>query len=93
MAANLSIAEATRQGNGIMLVLTRKRDQSIVIGRNVVITIVECADKVVRLGITAPRDVPVYRQEIFDRLMEEKGRSTVDQGCPVRSEPTASDAP
>lgn len=48
-----------------MLVLSRKRTESIVIGSNIVVTVVQCTGQTVRLGITAPREVPVYRQEVL----------------------------
>jgi carbon storage regulator len=51
-----------------MLVLSRKRDERIVIGDNIVITVVEVRGDKVRLGIEAPTDVPVHRQEILDAI-------------------------
>ena len=51
-----------------MLVLSRKRDERIVIGDNIVITIVDVRGDKVRVGIEAPADVPVHRQEIADAL-------------------------
>lgn len=51
-----------------MLVLTRKLGEGIVIGDDVTITIVEMKGGNVRIGIDAPRDKKIYRQEIFDRI-------------------------
>lgn len=51
-----------------MLVLSRKRDESIVINDNIVITIVEIRGDKVRLGIKAPKEVPVHRREVFDAI-------------------------
>ena len=51
-----------------MLVLSRKRDEKIVIGENIVITVIEVRGDKVRLGIEAPSDVPVHRQEVFDAI-------------------------
>lgn len=48
-----------------MLVLTRKSNQSIVIGDDVIVTVLEVRGDHIRLGITAPRDVPVHREEIW----------------------------
>lgn len=48
-----------------MLVLTRKSNQSIVIGDDVVVTVLEVRGDHIRLGITAPRDVPVHREEVW----------------------------
>lgn len=54
-----------------MLVLTRKIGEGIVIGDDVTITIVEMKGGNVRIGIDAPRDKKIYRQEIFDRIASE----------------------
>ena len=55
-----------------MLVLSRQRDESIVIGDNIVITIVDIRGDKVRLGIEAPREVPVHRQEVYDAIQRER---------------------
>lgn len=57
-----------------MLVLSRKRDERIIIGGNIVITVIEIRGDKVRLGIQAPSDVPVHRQEIYDALKREAAR-------------------
>ena len=51
-----------------MLVLTRYINESIVIGDEVIVTVVRIKDGQVRLGITAPRETPVHRSEIQDRI-------------------------
>ena len=51
-----------------MLVLSRKRDERIVIGDNIVITIVDVRGDKVRLGIEAPTEVPVHRQEVLEAM-------------------------
>lgn len=51
-----------------MLVLSRKKNESIVIDNDVVITIVEIRGDKVRLGIVAPKDVPVHRQEVYEAI-------------------------
>ena len=51
-----------------MLVLSRKNNESIVIGDGIVITIVDIRGDKVRLGIEAPKEVPVHRQEVFDAI-------------------------
>ena len=56
-----------------MLVLSRQRDESIMIGDNVEIIIVDVRGDKVRLGITAPKDIPVHRREIYDAIKREKG--------------------
>jgi len=55
-----------------MLVLSRYTDESIHIGENIVVTVVEVRGDRVRLGIVAPKDVPVHRREIFDTIFREK---------------------
>ncbi len=54
-----------------MLVLTRKPDQSIVIGADIEITVLEVRGEQVRIGIQAPRNVTVHRKEIYSQLHPE----------------------
>jgi carbon storage regulator len=54
-----------------MLVLSRHRDESIMIGDDIVITIVDIRGDKVRLGIDAPPDVPVHRQEVYEAILRE----------------------
>ena len=54
-----------------MLVLSRHRDESIMIGDNVVVTIVDIRGDKVRLGIDAPQDIPVHRQEVYEAIKRE----------------------
>lgn len=54
-----------------MLVLSRHRDESIMIGDNIVITVVDIRGDKVRLGVDAPSDVPVHRQEIYEAIQRE----------------------
>jgi len=56
----------------MMLVLSRQRDESIMIGDDVKITIVDVRGDKVRLGITAPREIPVHRMEIYEAIQREK---------------------
>ena len=51
-----------------MLVLSRKKDEKIVIGDNISIMVVEIRGDKVRLGIDAPRDVSVHRREVYDAI-------------------------
>ncbi|HMC66609.1 MAG TPA: carbon storage regulator CsrA [Gemmataceae bacterium] len=51
-----------------MLVLSRKKNESIVINNNVTVTVVEIRGEKVRLGIVAPREVPVHRQEVLEAI-------------------------
>ncbi|MHC4636218.1 MAG: carbon storage regulator CsrA [Planctomycetota bacterium] len=50
-----------------MLVLTRKKDESIIIGDNIEITVTEVSGNRVRLGINAPKEIIVHRKEIYDQ--------------------------
>ncbi len=54
-----------------MLVLSRKKDESIVIGNNIRVVIVDIRGDKVRLGIEAPRDVPVHRSEVHDSIIRQ----------------------
>lgn len=61
-----------------MLVLTRKLHQSIVIGDEIEVVVLEVRGEQVRLGIKAPKTVTVHRKEIYDQILEEnKGSSEV----------------
>jgi carbon storage regulator len=51
-----------------MLVLSRKKDEVIVIGDDIIITIVEIRGDKVRLGFEAPKDIPVHRKEVYDAI-------------------------
>jgi carbon storage regulator len=55
-----------------MLVLTRKIDESVIIGNDIVIQILDIRGGQIRLGITAPKEISVHRQEIYDRIQREK---------------------
>ena len=57
-----------------MLVLSRQRDESIMIGDDVEIIIVDVRGDKVRLGITAPKEIPVHRREIYDAIQREKSQ-------------------
>jgi carbon storage regulator len=55
-----------------MLVLTRKKNESIIIGDDIKINIVEVKDKTVKLGICAPNEISVHRKEIYDKILKQK---------------------
>ncbi len=59
-----------------MLVLSRQRDESIVIGDNIVVTIVDIRGDKVRLGIEAPTEIPVHRREVFEAIRRENLRAS-----------------
>jgi carbon storage regulator len=53
-----------------MLVLTRKSDQTIAIGDHIKVKILEIGNGFVKIGIDAPRDTPIYREEVYERLKQ-----------------------
>ncbi len=55
-----------------MLVLSRKKNESVVIDDRIVLTVVEIRGDKVRLGIEAPREVPVHRKEVYDAIQKER---------------------
>jgi len=59
-----------------MLVLSRQRDESIFIGDNIKITVVDIRGDKVRLGIEAPSEVPVHRQEVYEAIQREQQRTS-----------------
>lgn len=58
-----------------MLILTRKLGESITIGNDIRVTILECQNKQVKLGIIAPKDIKVHREEIFEKIQEENKKA------------------
>jgi len=58
-----------------MLVLSRQRDESIIIGDNVQITVVDIRGDKVRLGIEAPAEISVHRKEVFDAIQRENRKA------------------
>ena len=76
-----------------MLVLSRHRDESIMIGDSVVVTIVDIRGDKVRLGIEAPQHIPVHRQEVYEAIQRENRKAaqldpedTNDVGKPQSSD-------
>ena len=59
-----------------MLVLGRQKDESIMVGDEVEVTIVDVRGDKVRLGITAPRSVTVHRKEVYEAIQREKQQDT-----------------
>tara|TARA_Y100000758_G_C15853809_1_gene350334 strand:- start:64 stop:300 length:237 start_codon:yes stop_codon:yes gene_type:complete len=58
-----------------MLVLTRKAGESIVIGGQIRITVLEMQGRQIRLGIEAPSEIPVHRGEVYERICEENEKA------------------
>lgn len=62
-----------------MLVLSRHRDEAIVINDNIKITIVDIRGDKVRLGIDAPQEIPVHRQEVYDAIKRQEAQEENDK--------------
>jgi carbon storage regulator len=73
-----------------MLVLTRKSNQSIMIGDAIEISVLSVMGEKVRIGIQAPRDVPVFRKEVYLEIQREKREAAV--GAPDGGKPDATEA-
>ena len=58
-----------------MLILTRKVTEKLMVGDEVTVTIVGISGNQVRIGINAPRDVEVHRQEIYEKILLERGEA------------------
>lgn len=63
-----------------MLVLTRKTNESIMIGNKIKISVIQCEDGKVKLGIEAPSDVKIHREEVFNAIKEENKQATISLG-------------
>lgn len=89
---NIYDSKTSRQKDLEMLVLSRQRDESIMIGDDVEIIIVDVRGDKVRLGITAPKSIPVHRREIYDAIQREKKEKEESQKKqeekPQTSQPT-----
>jgi carbon storage regulator len=70
-----------------MLILTRRVGETVVIGDDVTVTVLGVKGNQVRLGVNAPREVAVHREEIFERIKREQSN---DQEAPVPQVATAS---
>ena len=63
-----------------MLALTRKKGESLVINNNIEITVLEIRGDQIKIGITAPKDVPIYRKEVYKQIQEENRASVSAEG-------------
>ena len=68
-----------------MLVLSRKTNESVLIGTDILVTVLEIRGDTVRLGIQAPRDVAVHREEVFEAIQEENRQAAGPTDEAVRS--------
>ncbi|MBI2843677.1 MAG: carbon storage regulator CsrA [Armatimonadetes bacterium] len=62
-----------------MLVLARKVGQSIIIGDNIELTVIEVRGEQVRIGVQAPRSIPVHRKELLEHIKADNGRAATHE--------------
>ncbi len=62
-----------------MLVLSRKLDESIIIGDDIVITVVDVKGEQVKIGISAPKNVSIHRKEVYEAIQEENRAAAASQ--------------
>lgn len=73
-----------------MLVLSRKKNESIVINDDITIVVIEIRGDKVRLGVEAPKEVPVHRREVYDAIKRcEQEVSSFEAGASKHSQPTS----
>ena len=65
-----------------MLALSRKKGDSIIINNNIEITVLDIKGEQIKIGITAPSQVPVYRKEVFDQIRE-ANREAMGEATPA----------
>ena len=63
-----------------MLALTRKKGESLVINNNIEITILEIRGDLIKIGVDAPKDVPIYRKEVYLQIQSENAASINNDG-------------
>ena len=66
-----------------MLVFTRRRNEAIIVADGIEIRVLRVSKDAVRLGVTAPADVPVHRQEVYDQIREENRRAAAPAALPA----------
>ena len=64
-----------------MLILTRRMGETLMIGADVTVTVMGANGQQVRLGINAPKEVPVHREEVYDRMQAEKAQQSDSPNC------------
>jgi carbon storage regulator len=74
-----------------MLVLSRKKNESIIINNEITIVVVEIRGDKVRLGVEAPKEVPVHRREVYEAIKRHE-RPTSDPAIPPADKPNSNEA-
>ena len=69
-----------------MLALSRKKNEALIINNNIEITVLEIKGEQIKLGISAPKDVPVYRKEVYEQI-QEANKDAVNTGAMEASDP------
>ncbi len=75
-----------------MLVLARKSGESLIINDNIVLTIVDIKRDLVKIGIEAPKEVKIYRKELFDSIQEANKTAIVKKGIELPKFPKKEDS-
>jgi len=68
-----------------MLALTRKKGESLVVNNNIEITVLEIRGDQIKIGIQAPKEVPIYRKEVYVQIQKENEEATSIDGLDVLS--------
>jgi carbon storage regulator len=71
-----------------MLIFTRQVQQVVKIGDNIEVKVLGIKGNQVRLGITAPKHIPVHREEVYDRIKQETETAKISQGEPLAATST-----
>ena len=69
-----------------MLALTRRKGEALVVNNNIEITVLEVRGDQVKIGISAPKDVPIYRKEVYLQIQEENKASFSPEGLDALKE-------
>lgn len=69
-----------------MLALTRKKGESLVINNDIEITILEIRGDQIKLGVSAPKEVPIYRKEVYTQIQQENRKSAYAQNAQALKE-------